>query len=208
MFIAGALGVVIFSAAQFTDAENTTSTVIEAGTIDLGVTSQVNCPVVTPGLEGAPGVAAADAEAVCSFTLNHTGSLPNADLYAQITVTDLPCNPDGLADTSEFCDTGADLSAAEFEVIADSLAATSALTPGLPGATSDFSTYLSSCSLIAETMPVDASVNGSFTIQLQQDRTSNVMQGDAIQITIDFELAEHGAASVDCDPDTSTSPTP
>ena len=40
--------------------------------------------------------------------------------------------------------------------------------------------------------------NSEAALELQQDLTTNDMQGDSIDITIHFELAEHDATAIDC----------
>ncbi len=218
MFITGALGVVIFSAAQFTDAENITSNTVQAGTVDLVTSSSVTCTYASHGLEGAPSSlvgANSDGDAVCVFTVRHNGSLPNTNLYAMLDFTHYACDNSsgpGLNDGSQYCASGgqdnggANLTENQFVVTAGSLTGGSgytaepAFTSPTPSSPVELNSYLSSCTRIITSVPVNQEITGSFTVELQQDRTSNWMQGDAIDITVHFELAEFGAedSSIDC----------
>jgi hypothetical protein len=226
MFIAGALGVVIFSAAQFTDAEDTTSNVVQAGTVDLVTNSAYTCTYAGHGLEGAldgGGVGGGStATADCVFTVRHNGSLPNTNLYAMISFEHYACDDTdgpGLNDSSQYCDStgqangGANLTESQFLVTNASLTGGSGYTThtaftGPADANVELNAYLASCSRIITSMPVNETITGSFTVELQQDRTSNWMQGDAIDITIHFELAEFGAENIDCVLDTASAVTP
>lgn len=228
MFIAGTLGIIAFSAAQFTDFETTTSNPIQAGTLDLHLTDSPNgaidCVFDATGLEGAPvvdGTLLADTQAVCSFSVTHSGTLEDADLYAMVTVASIPCavagtpTPPGVA--GPYCNDGAELTDAEFNLVART-----GIVP-VDNSSTSFQGYLGgqntnphggndlkTCVRWLASMPKATAQNGAFTIELQQDRTSNNMQGDAITIKIDFELVEDGtvASTVDCVADTPANVTP
>ncbi len=205
MFIAGTLGVIAFSAAQFTDFETDTSDPIDAGTLNLEIANVTTCTVDADGLEGDPGEADGDTQATCDFSVQHTGSLNNADLYLKIDdVTAFACTDaanGGRDDDSDYCDGGADLTSDEFDLI--SLVITAGGGEDYTPLTQDTLTnYIDQCGLIDSDVDSGDTVEGTYTVELFQDRTTNVMQGDAIKLVLSFELAEDqattGAGFADC----------
>ena len=90
--------------ADFSDLENSTGNIIAAGTMDLTIGGGNTAVTMFNLSNKAPGDTG-----TAKTTLANAGSLGGELDITMGTVDDDACNPDGLNNGSEFCDTGANL---------------------------------------------------------------------------------------------------
>jgi spore coat-associated protein N len=103
------------SGAFFTDTETDTGNTITTGTLDLTLGSTVGACDYT-------NVAPGDQLAACDKTLNMGGSLDDLYLAVELHSSSAACNSGGANDSSEYCDTNANLVAGNLLVHACSFA--------------------------------------------------------------------------------------
>jgi predicted ribosomally synthesized peptide with SipW-like signal peptide len=169
------------SGAFFSDTETDTGNTIVAGTLDLGLGGAIGACDTDQVIPG-------QLLPACNITLNMAGSLNDLYLYAQTNFGVSACNPAGANDSTEFCDTTADLGPSDFAVEACSFDGGSC-----PWAFTSGETTLAD---LFDCVPLDQDAdagedNRTLSIQVRANTSiGNAAQGDRVDFAFTFGLSQ------------------
>lgn len=184
MFIAGIVGVIGFTAADFFDSETSTTT-IQAGTLDLVTSGTYTCTPASALTNGD--------DVTCNFTVNNAGNVAG-DLYASYEVQSIACTDGangGRNDGTEFCDAGGNIDAANISLLSATYNAAA-----LPGTPVNVGTLVGLCTPLSPSdnaLAAGASKSGTYVFEFTG--LNNQDQGDAVKLIFHFYLVEDGGAA-------------
>ncbi len=186
--------------AYFSDSENSTGNTIAAGTMDLKIDGGNTAVTMFNLSNKAPGDSGS-----AKATLNNGGSLGGELDITMGIADDDACNPDGLNNGSEFCDTGANLGSSAQMVLYIDVDQSGGWSSGDIGFKSDGTKYVHPTALDYAAINsysgdnwnniysglMSSGISDDFTVNWQiPSATGNSIQGDDVSFGVTFTLEQ------------------